>query len=84
MKIEIYTTAICVYCERAKQLLTHKGASFQEIRIDKDPKKQAEMIERSHGLRSVPQIFINDEHIGGFDDLHALDKAGKLDPLLED
>lgn len=83
MKIEIYTTGTCAYCERAKQLLSHKGVRYQEIRIDQDLKKQAEMISRTKGLRSVPQIFINDKHIGGFDDLHALDKAGKLDELLD-
>ncbi len=79
--IMIYTTAICPYCDNAKQLLKHKGASYTEIRVDQNSTWKDEMIQRS-GRRSVPQIFINDQHIGGFDDLAALEKAGKLDSLL--
>ncbi len=81
-KIEIYTTAVCPYCVRAKQLLKSKNRDFTEIRIDLDDAKHEEMMIRSQ-RRSVPQIFINDLHIGGFDDLYALDQAGKLDALLK-
>jgi len=81
-KIEIYSTAVCPYCDRAKQLFKSKNADFIEIRIDQDDAKREEMIQRSQ-RKSVPQIFINDKHIGGFDDLHALDKAGELDRLLK-
>lgn len=80
--IEIYTSAFCPYCHRAKALLERKGASYEEIDVTMDSKARAEMSERSHGGRTVPQIFIGDRHIGGSDDLHALDAAGKLDALL--
>jgi glutaredoxin 3 len=80
-KIVIYTTATCPYCDWAKQLLDTKKATYQEVRVDLDLDQRAEMV-RLTGRRSVPQIFINDQPIGGFDDLTALDKAGKLDPLL--
>lgn len=79
--IDIYTKATCPFCHRAKALLQSKGAQFNEIAIDNDPKKREEMIERS-GRTTVPQIFINGQHIGGCDDLHALDAKGGLDPLL--
>lgn len=79
--IDIYTKATCPFCHRAKALLQSKGAQFHEIAIDNDPKKREEMIERS-GRTTVPQIFINGQHIGGCDDLHALDAKGGLDPLL--
>lgn len=79
--IEIYTKATCPFCHRAKALLQSKGAQFNEIAIDNDPKKREEMIERS-GRTTVPQIFIGGQHIGGCDDLHALDAKGGLDPLL--
>lgn len=82
MTIEIYTTPFCGYCHRAKALLTDKGASFREIDVGFDPSKRAEMNERSNGGRTVPQIFINGEHIGGSDELLALDREGALDPLL--
>jgi len=81
--IIIYTAPNCSYCERAKQLFKKKGASFEEIRLDLHPEKRDEMLEKS-GLQSVPQIFIGEKHIGGFDDLYALDVAGGLDPLLKD
>ncbi len=81
-KIEIYTTAICPYCDRAKQLLRNKNAEYNEIRVDLDDAKREEMMTRSH-RRSVPQIFIDDKHIGGSDDLYALEQAGKLDELLK-
>ncbi len=79
--IEIYTTTVCPYCVRAKDLLKRKGASFTEISAEDDDVRAA-MITRAGGQRSVPQIFINGQHIGGSDDLYALDRAGKLDPLL--
>lgn len=80
-KIEIYTTAICPYCVRAKMLLKSKGVNWEEIRIDRDRNRMQEMLTRSN-RRTVPQIFIDNKHIGGFDDLSALDSRGKLDPLL--
>ena len=79
--IEIYTKATCPFCHRAKARLQSTGAQFNEIAIDNDPKKREEMIERS-GRTTVPQIFIDGQHIGGCDDLHALDAKGGLDPLL--
>jgi glutaredoxin 3 len=79
--VTIYTTAWCPYCARAKGLLTHKGVDFNEIDVESDPALRAQMMERS-GRRTVPQIFIGDHHMGGCDDLHALDAAGGLDPLL--
>lgn len=80
--IEIYTSAACFYCDRAKALLKQKNADFQEIRVDTDADQLRVMLERSNGQRTVPQIFINDQHVGGSDDLYALDKSGKLDELL--
>lgn len=79
--IDIYTKATCPFCHRAKALLQSKGAQFNEIAIDNDPKKREEMIERS-GRTTVPQIFIDGQHIGGCDDLHALDAKGGLDQFL--
>lgn len=80
-KIEIYTKATCPYCHRAKALLNSKEAAFQEIAIDSDTVRREEMIARS-GRTTVPQIFIDGQHIGGCDDLYALDARGGLDPLL--
>jgi glutaredoxin 3 len=80
-KIEIYTTPFCGYCARAKGLLESKGAEYVEMDVMEDPAKRAEMRERARRT-TVPQIFINGQHIGGSDELHALDRAGKLDPLL--
>jgi glutaredoxin 3 len=80
--ITLYTTGWCPYCARAKALLNRKGATYTEIDIEAVAAKRAEMMERS-GRRTVPQIFIGDRHIGGCDDLHALDAAGDLDPLLQ-
>ena len=80
-KVTIYTTGWCPYCSRAKSLLSRKGVSFDEIDVDSAPEKRAEMQTRS-GRRTVPQIFIGDQHVGGCDDLHALEDAGKLDALL--
>ncbi|MFQ8430271.1 glutaredoxin 3 [Amaricoccus sp. W119] len=81
--ILMYTTPTCGYCMAAKRLLTAKGASFQEVNVAAEPGRRAEMTERARGRRTVPQIFIGDRHIGGFDDLNALERAGELDPLLE-
>ena len=80
--IEIYSTAICPYCVAAKSYLTGKGQKYTEIRVDLDPKRREEMLERSNMRRTVPQIFIDGKHVGGFDDLVALDRAGGLEPLL--
>lgn len=79
--IIIYSKANCPYCDRAKQLLSAKHATYREIRIDLDPQARDEMITRS-GRRTVPQIFITDQHIGGFDDLAALERQGTLTRLL--
>ncbi|HEX3862554.1 MAG TPA: glutaredoxin 3 [Stellaceae bacterium] len=81
-QVEIYTTMFCPYCSRAKALLQHKGIDYAEIDIMEEPGRRAEMIKRAAGRTSVPQIFINGEHIGGCDDMMALDRAGKLDPKL--
>ncbi|MEM9716909.1 MAG: glutaredoxin 3 [Pseudomonadota bacterium] len=80
--VEIYTTPICGYCARAKSLLDSKGVSYTEINVMLNPDKRVEMQQRAHGGRTVPQIFIGDVHVGGSDDLYALDRAGKLDQLL--
>ena len=82
-KIEIYTTPICPYCAAAKQLLQQKGVSFTEIDVMAEPSLRQVMMMRAQGRRTVPQIFIDDRHIGGCDDLYALQDAGGLDPLLE-
>lgn len=80
--VEIYTTPTCPYCLAAKRLLTKKGVSFAEIDVSRDPSLRIAMTERAGGRRTVPQIFIGGTHVGGSDDLHALDYDGKLDPLL--
>lgn len=82
-KVVMYCTAVCPYCVAAERLLKSRGVTdIEKIRIDLDPDKQAEMMERSGGRRTVPQVFIGDTHVGGFDDTSALDAAGKLVPLL--
>ncbi len=82
-KIEMYTSANCGYCVAAKGVLQRKGfAQIQEIRIDLEAGKREEMLQRADGRRTVPQIFINDVHVGGHDDMVALDRQGKLDALL--
>jgi glutaredoxin 3 len=81
-KIEIYTSPICGYCHRAKALLTKKGAAFTEFDVSGDAAKRDEMVKRAQGRHTVPQIFIDGRHIGGCDDIYALESAGKLDPLL--
>ncbi len=81
--VEIYTTRWCPYCHAAKALLTRKGVDFKEINVSGSSERQA-MIERANGSYTVPQIFIGPVHVGGSDDLHALERAGKLDALLAD
>ncbi len=80
--ITIYTTATCPYCHAAKALLRRKGAAFDEIDVSGKPELRSEMRAKAGGVNTVPQIWIGTTHIGGCDDLHALDAAGKLDPLL--
>jgi glutaredoxin 3 len=80
--IEVYTTPYCPYCISAKELLRRKGVEFTEINIAGDRERRTEMIGRAGGRMTVPQIFIGDTHVGGCDDLYALEHAGKLDPLL--
>ncbi len=82
--VEIYTGQLCGFCSAAKRLLTQKGVKFTEIPVDGDPALRAKMIQRANGSRTVPQIFINDLHIGGCDDLYKLERAGKLMHLLAD
>lgn len=81
--VSMYCTAVCPYCTMAERLLTSKGvAHIEKIRVDTNPAKRTEMMQRT-GRRTVPQIYIGDTHVGGYDDLSALDRAGKLEPLLK-
>ncbi len=80
--VTIYTTPYCGYCTMAKRLLTGKGIAFTEIDVSADPSLRLAMIERAGGRRTVPQIFVGNIHVGGCNELHALERAGKLDPLL--
>ncbi len=80
--VKIYTKATCPYCIRAKQLLDMKGVSYEEIRIDAEPARRSEMIAAANGRTTVPQIFIAGRHVGGCDDLYALDDSGRLDQML--
>ena len=80
--VEIYTSPLCGYCHAAKRLLTQKDVAFSEIDVLSDPAKRQEMMQRANGRHTVPQIFVGETHVGGYDDLAALDSAGKLDPLL--
>ncbi|MEC7831372.1 MAG: glutaredoxin 3 [Pseudomonadota bacterium] len=82
MDIIIYTGPMCPYCDKAKALLQSKELEYKEIYIGDDPDLMMEMIDKANGRRSVPQIFIKDNHVGGFDDLYAIDKSGELDKLL--
>ena len=82
VKVEIYTKPGCPYCFRAMHILKSKGVEYTEYDIIADPAKEEEMLERSNGMRTIPEIFINGKHIGGFDNLHALESEGKLDELL--
>lgn len=81
-KIEVYSTAVCPYCVAAKNLLKSKGLEWTEVRVDTDPAQRDAMLARSGARRTVPQIFINDRHVGGYDDLVAADRSGKLGELL--
>ena len=83
-KIIVYSKESCPYCVRAKQLLTAKGLAFEEVHVDHDPSKLDEMLARSEGRRTVPQIFINDKGIGGFDALWALEQQGELDQMVKE
>ncbi len=80
-RVLMYATATCPYCMRARALLEARGLEYEEIRVDLDPARRVEMMERS-GRRTVPQIWVNEHHVGGFDDLYALERAGELDALL--
>ena len=81
-RVEIYTTPWCGYCRAAKSLLTRKGVAFEEIDLRSEPSRREEMLGRSNGGYTVPQIFIGATHVGGSDELHALERVGKLDSLL--
>lgn len=83
VKVEIYATDYCPYCARAKKLLREKVVEFTEIDVAAEPGRRAEMMERAHGRHTVPQIFIDGRHVGGCDDLYALEREGKLDRLLK-
>jgi glutaredoxin 3 len=80
-KVEIYTTQWCPYCHAAKSLLDEKGVSYDEVDAD-DPDVRMAMVQRANGRRTVPQIFVGETHVGGYDDMAALDRRGQLDPLL--
>ena len=82
VQVEIYTTRYCPYCVSAKALLNRKGIAFTEIDVTGDPRERNKMVERANGRMTVPQIFIGAPHVGGFDELYELNRAGKLDPLL--
>lgn len=81
--IVIYTSQFCGYCSRAKMLLESKGVNYKEVAVDKEPGQRKTMVQRAGGMTSVPQIFIDDEHIGGCDDLYALEAQHKLDDKLQ-
>lgn len=80
--VEIYTSPICGFCHAAKRLLNEKGVTFSEIDVLRQPERKKEMMQRANGRHTVPQIFIGETHVGGCDDLFALERDGKLDPLL--
>ena len=81
-KVEVYTADYCPYCTKAKTLLSTKGVEYTEIDLSGDDDARVALVKRAGGMRTIPQIFINGEHIGGFDDLDKLNKSGGLDPLL--
>ena len=81
-KVEVYLTRSCPYCHAARGLLDRKGVAYEVIDVGAEPERRAEMTQRANGRRTVPQIFIDGVHVGGSDDLHALDRQGKLDPML--
>ncbi len=80
--VEIYTSPLCGFCHAAKRLLKNKGVTFSEIDVFAEPDRKPEMIQRANGGRTVPQIFVGEIHVGGCDELYALDRAGKLDAML--
>ena len=80
--VEIYTSPLCGFCHAAKRLLTSKGVSFAEVDVTREPQRRQEMLSRANGKYTVPQIFIGEIHVGGCDELYALERSGKLDPLL--
>ena len=82
VKALMYTTAVCPYCQMAERLLRAKGVDIEKVRVDLEPDRRMEMMQKT-GRRTVPQIYIGETHVGGYDDLAALDRAGKLDPLLK-
>jgi glutaredoxin 3 len=81
--VEIYSSPLCGFCHAAKRLLKQKGINFSEINVLAQPKRKAEMMQRANGRHTVPQIFIGETHVGGCDELYALERAGKLDPMLQ-
>ncbi len=80
--VESYTSPLCGFCHAAKRMLNDKGISFAEYDVGRDPDKRQEMLGRSNGRHTVPQIFIGDNHVGGYDDMATLERSGKLDPML--
>ncbi|HYC49044.1 MAG TPA: glutaredoxin 3 [Burkholderiales bacterium] len=80
-KVLMYTTGVCPYCQMAERLLRTKGVEIEKVRVDLEPARRVEMMEKT-GRRTVPQIYVGETHVGGYDDLAALDRAGRLDPLL--
>lgn len=80
-KVLMYTTGVCPYCQMAERLLRSKGVDVEKVRVDLEPARRAEMMEKT-GRRTVPQIYVGETHVGGYDELAALDRAGGLDPLL--
>jgi glutaredoxin 3 len=81
-EVVMYSTTWCPFCERARALLERKSVAYREIKLDEDPDQREAMLARSRGRRTVPQIFIGETHVGGFDELYALDRSGELDQLL--
>ncbi|GGL55512.1 glutaredoxin 3 [Wenxinia marina] len=81
-QVEIYSSPFCGFCHAAKRLLTQKGVDFAEVNVIEEPERRSEMVQRANGRTTVPQIFIAGEHVGGCDDLYALERDGRLDPLL--
>ena len=82
--VTIYVTPFCGYCLAAKRLLRDKGVEFSEVDVSAEPSRRAEMISQAHGRSTVPQVFIGDEFVGGFDEIYELDRTGRLDPMLKD
>jgi len=82
-RVLMYCTAACPFCQSAERLLAEKGAQVDKVRVDLEPERRGEMVQKSGGRRTVPQIWIGEQHVGGCDDLYALDRKGGLDPLLK-